>query len=502
MSTDARAALEAEIAARDVQIRELREDNAYLKLKVDQLTHRLFGRSSEKLPSGQTTFLGQTVEVPPPGDAPADEATHETPPEKRRKRARARQLLTQDLPRERVVYELPAEERACPCCQEPMQPFAEDITEELEFIPARLFVREHVRPKYSCRKCQEGVRQAELPPRPIEKGRPGPGLLAHILVSKYVDHLPIYRQSKIFERFKIDLPRSTLCDWVATCAEELAAVVQELKKTALQSGFLQADETRLLVLEEHDGRRRRECWLWVYRGLEGETVFDFQKTRARDGPREFLKGYQGYLQCDGYAGYGDLGPGVELLGCFAHARRKFVEARRSAPEHAQAAIDLLARLYAVEDEARQLPADERAALRLRRARPVLEEFETRLEAWSAEVLPRSEFGRAVAYARSQWPRLIRYLEDGRLAIDNNEIERCIRGAAVGRKNYLFAGSYQGGERAAILYSLVESCKAAGVEPYAYFADVLARTATASPRELTPRAWKAAREQAAGTGKGA
>jgi transposase len=380
-----------------------------------------------------------------------------------------------------------------------MRPFAEDVTEELEIVPAKLFVREHVRPKYSCASCAEGVVQASLPARPIEKGRPGPGLLAHIVVSKFVDHLPLYRQAGIFARHGIDLPRSTLCDYVAACAEELDPVVRELARTVRASRIVQADETRLLVLEQHDGKRRRECWLWVYRASSGETVFDFRETRSRDGPREFLRGFQGHLQCDGYQGYGDLGPGVVIVGCWAHARRKFFEAQTSAAADSKAALALFGKLYAIEADARQLDPEARAALRREKARPVLLEIEARLEEWSMSALPKSEFGQAVAYARSQWPKLVRYLDDGGLEIDNNLVEGTIRGVAVGRKNYLFAGSYEGARRAATIYSLVESCKSAGVEPYAYFADALARTTTATPRELIPSAWKAAREAEAAVG---
>jgi len=407
------------IALRDAALRDEREEVKRLKLMIDRLRHMIFGRRSEQVPRGQTTFLGEAVEASAPGDAPADEATHETTPEKRRKRAGGRKPLPVDLPRERIVYEVPEAERRCSCCGDPMRPFAEDVTEELEMVPAKLFVREHVRPKYSCAACQEGVTQASLPARPIEKGRPGPGLLAHIVVSKFVDHLPLYRQAGMFARHGIDLPRSTLCDYVAACAEELDPVVRELAGAVRASRIVQADETRLLVLEQHDGKRRRECWLWVYRACSGETVFDFRETRSRDGPREFLRGFQGHLQCDGYQGYGDFGPGVVLVGCMAHARRKFFEARASAAADSKAALDLLRKLYAIETEARHLDPEARAVLRSEKARPLLQEIEARLEEWSRSALPKSDFGQAVAYARSQWPKLVRYLDDGGLEIDNN-----------------------------------------------------------------------------------
>jgi hypothetical protein len=332
------------------------------------------------------------------------------------------------------------------------------------------------------------VRQADLPWRPVEKGRPGPGLLAQVLVSKYVDHLPLARQSRMFLRNGIELPRSTLCDWVAVCVEELEPVYRELGKAVLASKVVQADETPIVVLEEHDERRRRQCWLWAYRGTGGETVFVFRETRARDGPKDFLGDFRGHLQHDGYTGYGGLGDGIVHVGCWAHARRHFFDARPSAEKDAKEALDLIGRLYAVERDAGGLPSAERAALRREKAAPVLDAIRARLDAWHLDALPKSDFGKAVAYARAQWPTLVRYAGDGDLAIDNNALEREIRPVALGRKNWLFAGSYEGGHRAAVLYSVLASCKAAGVEPFEYLSDVL----SSRDRRPTPRAWKAAR----------
>jgi len=424
-----------------------------------------------------------------------EEAEEEPPPAAPRKKRNGRRRLPEDLPRERVVHDVPEGERTCSCCGEAMQPFGEDTTEELDFVPAQLLVREHVRPKYSCRTCQEGVKQADLPPRPIEKGRPGPGLLAHVLVSKYVDHLPLYRQSRMFERHGVELHRSTLCDWVRVCAETLRPVVALLKQGIVASRVTQADETPLLVLDKRNRGRRHLGYLWAYRGPEGETVYEYRPTRGGEGPREFLKDFEGKLQTDGYQAYDGLSPKIVEVGCWAHARRKFVQAQASAPAQAKEALDLIRGLYRVERKAKGLPAEERAALRREEAAPGLAALRQRLEAWQPDVLPKSPLGEAVGYAIRQWPTLERYLDDGELDIDNNAIERAIRPVALGRKNWLFCGSEDGAHRAATLYSLIESCKAQGVEPFAYFADVLARTATATARELLPRAWKAARDAA-------
>jgi len=489
--------LQGEVATLERDLKESRYDVAMLQLKVDDLLRRLFGRSSEKLAPGQLDLLGDAPQQnDEPDDTPDDEATHETPPEKRRKARGGRKPFRKDLRRERIVYEVPEEDRACDCCGETMQPFGEDVTEELEYIPQQHFVKEHVRPKYACKGCQQGVVQAPMPPRPIEKGIPGPGLLAHVLVSKYVDHQPLYRQSGIFKRFGIDLARSTLCDWVAVCVEELEPIVAELRRRIIAARIVQADETPIVVLENHNEKRRRQGWLWVYRSMPGETVFDYRPTRARDGPQEFLADFEGTLQRDGYQGYGGLSPGILHVGCWAHARRKFNEAKDSSPEQAHAALRLIGKLYGLEKSAKELSSTERQQLRVAKAMPVLDALMAKLDAWQNEALPRSPLGKAIHYAKAQWTTLVRYIDDGDVAIDNNAVERAIRGVAIGRKNWMFAGSAQGAHRAAVLYSLVESCKAEGVEPFAYFADVLTRTTTATAKELTPRAWKLARTTAA------
>ena len=232
--------------------------------------------------------------------------------------------------------------------------------------------------------------------------------------------------------------------------------------------------------------------------MPGETVFDYRPTRARDGPREFLADFEGTLQRDGYQGYGGLSPAITQVGCWAHARRKFNEAKDSSPAEAGAALRLIAALYAIEKSAKELSSTERQKLRADNATLVLDALMAKLDAWQNEALPKSPLGKAIHYAKAQWATLLRYVDDGDVAIDNNAVERSIRGVAVGRKNWLFAGSAQGAHRAAVLYSLVESCKAEDVEPFAYFADVLTRTTTATAQELTPRAWKQARDEAAAT----
>jgi len=463
---------------------------------------RLYGPRSEKISPGQLEFEfmkeaeENAVEIPPHADeAPDDE---ETRPQGGRKRGHGRKPLPRDLPRRRIEHH--PEDLHCHGCGAVMDRIGEEITEELEYVPASLFIQEHVRIKYACRKCQEGVRIAPLPSRPIEKGRPGPGLLAHVVVSKYGDHLPLNRQAGIFRREGLDLSRSTLCDWIAGAAELALPVYRELKRQVLASDVIQTDDTPVtLQLNSQKGGRKR-CFLWVYRGISGPVLFDFTTSRSRAGPREFLGNYRGYLQADAYAGYNDLfktGRIVEV-GCWAHARRYFYEALGTSPDLASLFLGNIRRLYKLERSAKEQGLTEEAILdlRKRKAVPILNDLHEALQATKDVALPKSPLGKAVHYALSNWIALNRYTEDGRLPIDNNVAERCMRKVAVGRKNWLFTGSKEGGHRAAILYSLILSCQEAGVEPFAYLRDLFDRLPSHSVNriaELTPAGWKAARQ---------
>ena len=295
---------DAEVATLHEALHAAARDNAFLRAKLKAYLRRAYGSRSEKVPAGQLALdLGEILdavddapapEAPaPPPDVPDEESAREKPAEKRRKGAHGRGPLPAHLRRERVLHEVPEDRRTCPCCKKPMTAFAEDVTEEVEYVPAQYVVMQHVRPKYSCRQCQEGVVQADLPPRAVEKRRPGPGLLAHIVVSKYKDHLPLNRQCGILARHGIGIARSTLCDWIAGVAETLEPVVAEIGKGVRAGRIVGADETPVVVLDGNDARRRRQGWFFVYRGEGGEVVYDFRPTRARDGPEEFLKDYRG-----------------------------------------------------------------------------------------------------------------------------------------------------------------------------------------------------------------
>jgi transposase len=402
----------------------------------------------------------------------------------------------------RVEHDLEPDERCCPTCKAAMARIGQTVTEEVDYVPASVVVREHVRPKYACRRCQEGVVTAELPPRPIEKGRPGPGLLAQILVSKYADHLPLHRQEAIFERHGLRLSRSTMCDWVGECAQAFFPIVQCLREGVLASYLVHADETPVLMQVNYQGGGKQRCYLWGYVGDQGDVVYDFRTSRSRDGPLDFLEGYEGKLLVDDYAGYNAVcaWEGVERVACWAHARRGFFEALASATSEASLVLARIQRLYGVEKEGRELglDAERLRALRQEKSVPILASIREDLDRLSKTTLPKSPLGKAVAYALGLWEELTRYVEDGRIPIDNNSVERAMRVVALGRKNWLFCGSESGGQRAAVIYSLIETARRQGIEPFEYLRDVLERLPTHPAdriAELTPRAWKLARQQA-------
>jgi len=319
-----------------------------------------------------------------------------------------------------------------------------------------------------------------------------------VIVSKYGDHLPLHRQEGILKRHGVEIPKATLCDWVRDVADEVMPLYDAMKQGVLAQDIIQSDDTPVQVQENYRSGGSKRCFLWEYRGLDGLVVFDFTSTRSRAGPSSFLAGWKGKLQADAYAGYHEIyatGDVVEV-GCWAHARRYFVEALNTEEKLAVPFLADIRRLYAVEAEAKDMKPGERQALRAQKSVPLLTEIGYLLEAGQEQTLPQSDVGKAIRYARSNWAALNRYVEDGRLEIDNNACERQMRAVAVGRKNWLFAGSKDGGRRAAVLYSVLQSAKAAGVEPFAYLRDVLERIGTMPADrvvDLLPANWKAARD---------
>jgi len=480
--------LPTDVAELQALVSELREQVAYL-------TRMLFGRRSEKLADDPNQGRLFGAPAAPAETAPAEEDDPDPPP--RRKGHKGRRPLPDSLPRETHEIHPPEHERTCPECGAAKVIFGQDVTEELEVVPARFFVNRYVRYKYACQQCQGHVSVGPLPPRPLDKGVPGPGFLAHLITGKYADALPLYRQQQIYRRYGLELPRSTLCGWVAYVATTLAPIVEAMKPCVRASRKVHTDDTPITVLDpgaEPVGSRRG--YLWVYISDRDDVVFEYTNSRKRDGPESFLKGYRGYLQADAFSGYDRICAGGDVIevACWAHARRKFFEAQGSHGPEARRVLSLIGRLYAVERRAKRLGIEPERLLAWRQchSRRRLAQLRAELDRLSLVVLPRSALGEALGYTLNNWKALTRYTEAPFLAIDNNHSERQIKQLVIGRKNWLFAGSEGGAENAAILYSLVVSCKLAGVDPFAYFRDVLMRIHTHPAEriiELIPRQWK-------------
>ncbi len=372
----------------------------------------------------------------------------------------------------------------------------------LEYVPASFFVVRHVRPKLSCTKCDHIV-QAAAPTRPIERGVAGPGLLAHVLVSKYADHLPLYRQSEIYARHGVELERSTLADWVGGTSELLDPLVETLRRYVMAVGKVHADDTPVPVLAPGNGKTKTGR-LWTYVRDDrpaGDTAapavwFAYSPDRKGEHPEQHLRQFRGALQADAYAGFNQLykeDGRIQEVACWAHVRRKFYDLREThASPIASEALERIAALYAIEKEIRGRPPDERQQVRMLRSRPLLQSLRDWFEVSLTKLSRKSDTTAAIRYALGLWPALTRYCDDGRLEIDNNAAERALRVVALGRKNYLFAGSDTGGERAASIYSLIGSAKLNGLDPEAYLREVLSRIADhpiTRIEELLP--WKVA-----------
>ncbi|HTR84815.1 MAG TPA: IS66 family transposase [Reyranella sp.] len=469
-----------------------------LKMQLMKLRRMQFGRSSERL-DREVAQLELAIEEIEAGDAsttlailPDETGLDETgsegamPADARRKPARRK--LPDHLPRETIVHE-PA--GSCPHCGGALHRLGEDTSEVLEYVPGHFKVIEHVRPKLSCRGC-EAIHQAPPPDLPIERGRPGPGLLAHVLVGKYCDHLPLYRQAEIYAREGVVLGRSTLAGWVGRIAWELRPLVAAITAHVLAADKIHGDDTPVPVLAPGTGKTATGR-LWAYvrddRPWQGDAppavFYRYSPDRKGEHPRRHLDTFKGILQADGYAGFNELYAtgGLTEVACWAHVRRKFFDIHANGSPLAQQAIERIGALYDIESLARQRPADERSTLRQSRAGPLLDDLARWLDTTLPRISGKSELATAIRYATGRWTQLTRYRDDGRLEIDNNTAERAIRAIALGRKNWLFAGSHDGGERAAAIYTITETAKLNGIDPEAYLRDVLARIATHPARRI-------------------
>jgi len=474
-------ALKAMIAERDAAIfrhvSELRgRDLLIEKLKLqlmNQLRHR-FGASSEGLE--QLQLMLEDLEITRAAEEPV--ASHDTVPTNRP----VRKPLPDHLPRHDHVLEAG---EACEDCGGRLKRVGEDVTEELEFVPGRFVVNRYVRPRMACT-CCDRFHQAPLPSRPIERGRPGPGLLAHVLVSKYADHLPLYRQSQIYAREGVELERSTLADWVGKSAALLEPLADAIGRHVRAGTAIHADDTPVNVLAPGNGKTKTGR-VWVYARDErpwGSEVppaafYKFSMDRKGIRPAEHLKDYNGFMHADGYAGFEELYRfgAITEVACLAHVRRKFFDiAKATGSAVATEAVARIATLYAVEAEVRGQSPDRRVEVRRAKSRPVFDDLIIWLQSELPKISGKSDLAKAIRYALTRLPRMEVYLGNGQLEIDNNAAERAVRGLAVGRKNYLFMGSEGGGKSAAIAYTLIETPKLNRVDPQAWLTEVLARIA--------------------------
>ena len=485
----------------EVEVREQRLRQ--LQHWLEQLLRARYGPRRERVNENQL-FLFAVALVSAGREAPAEPAastdTEKAPAGTGKPRGHGRGVLPKSLQRQRVVYDLAEGQRQCPQCQGDLKRIGEDVSERLEYVPASLVVIQEACQKYAC---AEGctVVTAEKPTPPIEKGLAGPGLLAQVAVSKYADHLPLHRQEEIFRRQGLELPRQTMCDWMRACAELVSPLYELMKQGVLGSKAVQTDDTPVPVLDP-ELPRTRTGRIWTYVGDDAHpyTVYDYTPNRSRDGPEEFLKEFRGYLQADAYSGYDHFYKeperGIIEVACWAHSRRRFFEAQSSDLMRSTVMLAYIRLLYDVEREAheRKLDGEARRELRQKKAQPILDDIHAYLVREQPQVLPKSPEGEAIAYTLSNWKAMIRYCEDGDLEIDNNGAERSLRGVAVGRKNWMFYGSDNGGRTAAVLGSLIASCKRLSLDPFAYVRDIFERISShpqSRLAELLPDQWQAA-----------
>ncbi len=399
-----------------------------------------------------------------------------------------RMKLPDHLRREEIVIEPKEDVSGC-------RKMGEEITETLEWNPGELYVKKYVRNKYS-KQNNEGVLIGELPVRPLEKSLAGEGLLAQIVIDKFVDHLPLYRQMQRFERNNVKLPYSTLTEWVSSTCRLIEPVFQAVKKLILSSNYLHADETPIKVMDKDKKGETHRGYYWVYQDSTNKLVFfDYQEGRGREGPSEILQNFTGYLQVDGYSAYEIFNkPGtITLMHCMAHARRMFNEALSNDEARASYALEQIQVLYAVEKLCKDQGMDyqQRFEARQQKSLPVLQALLLWMKEQYMQVTPKSPIGKALAYSIERWTRLMVYVQDGKLNIDNNPVENSIRPVALGRKNYLFAGSHEAAKRSGMFYTLMSCCKMHQIEPYTWLKDVLSRIALHPINrieELLPHNW--------------
>lgn len=493
------------IAKTQVEIDQHRKELVYRQIKIDQLTHEIavtkrwkFGQHSERLDPAQTSLLEETLDADIAAMESEIEALATPEPVGRVRQQPKRTALPANLPR--IEFRHEPDSTRCRCgCQ--LKRIGEDVSEKLDYTPGVATVERHIRGKWACTDCKT-LTQAPVPAQIIDKGIATSGLLAQVLVSKYADHLPLYRQESIFARAGVDLPRSTLAQWVGVCGVRLQPLVDALKDIVLTHRVLHADETPVQMLKPGNKKTHR-AYIWAYApGVHEDlkaVIYDFAEGRSGENARNFVGEWRGSLVCDDFSGYkAMIANGVTEVGCMAHARRKFFELHvANKSQIAEYALGLIGQLYDIEREAKALDNDSRQELRQLRARPIADALFEWMRLQRIKITDGSAIARALDYTLKRWQALTRYLDDGQLPIDNNWIENQIRPIAIGRSNWLFAGSLRAGKRAAAVMSLIQSAKMNGHDPYAYIKDVLTRLPTQKANqieELLPHRWQAPHER--------
>lgn len=462
-------------AQKDARIDELSEQYQQILEQFLLAQQKQFGQSSE-VSANQLGLFNEAEQIIVEADSDTKQETITYTRNKPK-----RKPLPDDLPRERILHDISESEKACDSCGHDLHQMGEETNEQLEFIPASIKVIEHIRLKYSCRHCeQQGtevtIKIAPVPPTPIPKSIATASLLAQIITSKYQYALPLYRQESLFKQYGIELSRKTMSDWMIRSSEILQPIYQRLKAVQLQQRVVHADETPLKVIHEDKSR----CYMWVYcTGSDSPNdhpdappnivLYDYHASRSGQCAKDYLHGYQGYLQVDGYQAYEQTK--ATLVGCFAHARRKFIEAQKMQVKgktgKADWAISHIRKLYRIESEIKDQCTAEKQTVRQQQSKPLLDQFKAWLDKSALQVPPKTAIGKAIAYSLNQWDKLARYSEDGRLQIDNNRAERAIKPFVIGRKNWMFSNTATGAQASAILYSLCETAKANGLIPFDY-----------------------------------
>lgn len=466
---------QSQLVQKDQHIDTLSTEVSRLSELVIFFKLRQFYKRSEKHPDQAELFNEPEVEEDSTPDTSDSGSSNDVPKEKSNA---GRKPLPDTLPRERVEHSLPAGQK-CDCGAE-FKEIGEDVSEQLEIIPAKVIVKQLVRKKYACPCCEGVLKLAPMPKQPIPKSIAGPGLLAYVATAKYQDALPLYRQENAFQRLGVDLSRQTMANWMLKVSELCQPLYNLLQDHLLDSGYVHMDETRVQVLNEADKTPESHSYMWVRKTGDADkpvVLFDYSPNRKAQTAVDLLPDFAGFLQTDDYRGYHALGQSEDIthLGCWAHARRKFTDAKKVMPKNktgkADMALNLIQKLYRIEQQAKDQPPDKRLEIRQSQSLPILNQLKTWLDKSLNRTVPKSKLGEALVYLANNWEKLQVFTTDGRLHIDNNPVENAIRPFAIGRKNWLFSNSVKGAKASAMLYSLIETVKANSLEPQAYLTDL-------------------------------